>query len=84
MSRVTKTAKLENEIISESEEKHGSILRVLKNPKTYRTHDSAMRYGQVRQAAPITMINGSKLWVAMPFHGARGLIYLYEEGTIAV
>jgi hypothetical protein len=56
-----------------------SVLIEVRNPKFYSSHERACRYGQVRGASPIDMLDSTKGWVALPFFGADGRVNLYKE-----
>lgn len=68
------------QIIQTSERQDSVSFNVI-SPKTYSTHERACRYGQVRGAAPIKMLDGSDRWVALPFYLARGRVALYNEAA---
>jgi hypothetical protein len=67
-------------IVSETHGQTGAgIKRTVINPKTYSTHNRARKYGQSRDPAPITMLDGSERWTPLPFWRHDGVIYLYKE-----
>lgn len=65
--------------ITQTSEDNSTIYFSVSKPKTYTTHERACRYGQVRDAAPIEMLDGSQRWIASPFYGASGKIKIYKE-----
>lgn len=53
--------------------------RYVHKPKTYSTHQRAIKYGGCRSPAPIKMLGGETRWIALPFWRVAGGCYLYVE-----
>lgn len=57
------------------------LMRTVVRPKTYSTHNRAATYGHSRDPAPITMLDGSTRWIALPFWRHTGESYSYKESA---